>query len=126
MKTMIVIGMLALLLIAACSVPPVPRSQPATTPTPTVPSSPPKPVAESPATLPNMSSKDCEMGCAAQCDEDSDTACSQATDYNACTGSCGDTIRSQGCKGACATLVPVECGIIFRNECAKACTTQCA
>ncbi|MBI4145128.1 hypothetical protein HY493_02885 [Candidatus Woesearchaeota archaeon] len=125
MKKELVLLLAALaVVVVACGVPAEPKG---TAPVSEAPDQvkAPTPTPEAPA-LEEQTTDGCQDACATQCDEDADTACSKATDYDECVANCGDIIRSEGCKGACATGVPIECGIIFRNECGEACMTKCA
>ena len=77
-------------------------------------------------TTPVVNNADCKSGCMSRCAEDDANACGFAADYDQCVDYCGTSIRPQGCKGACATGVPIECSIIFEKECEKDCTKACA
>lgn len=115
----------AVVAVAGCQVPPEPQEEPPAAPAPIV-QEPVEEVVVEESPMPVDTTLECEMDCSKQCDTDSDTACALALDYNACVEDCGDIIRSAGCKGACASGVPIECGIIFRNECAEECMNNCA
>ena len=115
---------IAMIVLSGCSVPPPPEDTPApVVPAPVAPVTD-APIVESPVDL--VDPLQCEMDCATQCDTDAESACSLASDYNMCVDNCGDIIRSEGCKGACASLNPIECGIIFRGECVDMCMDKCA
>lgn len=126
MKKELILLLAALAVLAvACGVPPEPQgtTAPVSEAPDQVKAPSPTPVAQETAA---ETGDGCQEACANQCDEDADTACSKATDYNECVANCGSVIRPEGCKGGCATGVPIECGIIFRNECGKACMNKCA
>ena len=129
MKNYLIIALfVAVLAVAGCQVPPEPQDELPAAPEPVVqePAEEEEVVVEEESPAPLDDTMACEMNCASQCDTDADTACALAVDYNACVDECGDTIRSAGCKGACASGVPIECGIIFRGECADECMSNCA
>jgi|GEM_PF-3849888 len=125
-KELLILAMLVLLIGCAAPTPPVDES-PTVVPTAPVPEAPVSvpPNVTAPVEAP-LEGAACESNCMAQCAEDGANACGLATDYNMCVQYCGDIIRPAGCKGACASGIPVECDIIFENECKKDCAKRCA
>lgn len=112
-----------LVLLAGCTAAPMAPVKENPMPVPTTPVT--SPPASPSGTMP-AGGPDCIDSCMSDCSQDGEAACLTAEDYNTCTSNCGSTVRPEGCKGACATGVPVECGIIFKKECQKDCNAKCA